>query len=689
MNKKILTVLSVIGIAAAAYAVPADRSVTKVVNPDGSVVEVRMFGDEHFSFMTDAEAQYILEPDKNGDLKPAIREGRSLQPVEKDINLLRREMEKVVNQRQTANPVVRAKAKLPELDNEGRSKFPTVGDVKGLCILLEYSDVNFSIEDPNGVYQQVLNEEGYSLYGGRGSAKDYFKAVSNGKFNTTFDVYGPVVLPETSKYYTGGYRMLDFYKAAAYAVQQLDDIIDYSQYDFDNDGVIDNVFFYFAGFGQNQSKKSSDVWPHQDYYDRHVTDENPSITLDGVKFNSYACSNELHYKLTNEKDEPWLDGIGTFCHEFGHVLGLPDLYDSGGSMFSSTESPAEFSIMDTGSYNLNSTCPPRYSGYEMWFCHWAEPEPVVEGTYYSLESMSLSATPRFLSWRVPTRQGAETYYDEWFFFETRTQEGWDEGLGQSGMAIWRVNYDPVKWSENKPNQNKQPNWQLLEPYRAKDHSLWPGLDGRFFFSCPGVGTALVPQNSSEGFSAVIDDIKYDDENKTTSFGLNRLSVADRPDVVATFNTPLADQEKRDITLSWSPVEGARDYLLTVTCYDEDNWLRYVGSYDETTTFGANSVTIENVMEKFWDVKMTATVRAVTELPSTNISDKLVFTPSKLSDDSGVNDVVSLEKEDISAIIRKHGTRIYDVFGREYSRNDLKKGIYIIVEGGKSHKINIK
>lgn len=689
MKKFLVTVLSLVSFAISAYAVPAERSVSKYVNPDGSIVEIRLFGDEKFSFITDAESRYVMEPDELGNLRPAVREGRMLRPVEADIMMLRHEVESTIDLQSSVAPKMRSIAKLPDLDSEGRSKFPTVGDVKGLCILLEYSDVKFSVENPVEIYSQLLNEEGYSLFGSRGSAKDYFKSVSNGKFNTTFDVYGPVTLPETSKYYTGGYRMLSFYLAASYAIRALDEVIDYSQYDYDKDGVIDNVFFYFAGFGQNQSKNSSDVWPHQDYYDRHVSDSYPEVYVDGVKFNSYACSNELHYKLTNEKGEPWLDGIGTFCHEFGHVLGLPDLYDPDAFLIS-TDSPDEFSVMDLGSYNLNSTCPPRYSGYEMWMCHWAEPETAVEGSLYNLESMSLSAEPRFLSMRVPTQKGADTYYDEWFFFETRTQEGWDEGLAQSGMAIWRINYDPQKWKDNKPNVNRKPNWQLLEPNRSKDHSLWPGADGRYFFVCPDVTTALVPQNTSKGFSVIIDEIAYSDDTKTTTFGLNRLTVADRPTDTPTFRNPAVEEEERNIILSWFPVDNARDYLLTVTCRDEDNWLRYVGNYNVTSTGGRNTVVIENVMEKFWDVKMTAELRAVTNLPSTNVA-KIDFVPSKTPSLSEVSDI---DMEGYPAgngfdALRDSESRIYNMLGQICEKNNLQKGIYVVVKGNISYKINIQ
>lgn len=685
MKKTLFTILAAAGMAISAHAVPADKTISKVVNPDGSVVEIRLYGDENFSFITDVNSQYILEPDSYGYMRPAERNGRKLIANETDIRLLREEMTEIVNAHSGVTAQFRSKAMLPDLDSDGRSKFPTVGDVKGLCILLQYSDIEFSIENPVEVYDKLLNEEGYSLYGSRGSAKDYFKAVSNGKFNTTFDVYGPVTLPETSKYYTGGYRTLDFYKAAEYAVKYLDDVIDYSQYDYDKDGVIDNIFFYFAGFGQNQSKNSADIWPHQDYFDRHVSEECPEIIVDGVKFNSYACSNELHYNLTNSKDEPWLDGIGTFCHEFGHVLGLPDLYDPEAFLVA-TESPNEFSVMDRGSYNLDSTCPPRYSGYEMWMCHWAEPETVVEGCGYDLESMSTSTEPRILTMRVPTAKGADTYYDEWFFFETRTQEGWDEGLAQDGLAIWRINYDPQKWKDNKPNVNKNPYWQLLEPNRAKDHSLWPGADGRYFYICPDVTTSLVPQNNSKDFSVVIDEITYNDEKKMTSFGINRLTVADRPTEAPTFNTPDANQETRDLTLSWTPVEGARDYLLTVTLRDEDNWLRNVGGYDESSTFGQNSVTIENVMEKFWGLKMTAVVRAVTSLPSVNTSDKLVFTPSLLADVQEI-EIDAIGNGNGFEALKSADARVYDMLGRECDKNNLGSGVYVVINGNNSYKIN--
>ena len=144
-----------------------------------------------------------------------------------------------------------------------------------------------------------------------------------------------------------------------YALDAVDDEVDFSKYDFDDDGTVDTVYFIYAGYGQADTGDETTVWPHQSILQGMVGSKK---LLDGVYVNPYATSQELkggsHYYYQDGE----LAGIGTFCHEFGHVLGLPDLYDPNYNKQCIT--PNEWSIMDQGSYSGDSNCPPLFSAYE-------------------------------------------------------------------------------------------------------------------------------------------------------------------------------------------------------------------------------------------------------------------------------------------------------------------------------------
>lgn len=684
MLKRIWLTLPALMLGLAAGGVQADPSPTRIVNPNGSVVEVCEFGNEFFSFFTDINHKILYEYDGEGNIVPAIREGRNLLVNKDDIDLLKKATLRKVN-----NIPTRA---VFNIADDGRSAFPTQGKVKSLIILVEYPECPFAVENPQELFTRKCNEKGFSDYGGCGSVKDYFEANSHGRFSPSFDVYGPVKLPESSKYYTGGYRMQKFYEAVGYAVKELDDEIDFSQYDNDGDGLVDTIFFYFAGHGQNDTKDTSLIWPHQWDYRKYVSTPAGALICDGVEIGPYACSSELKSKIPDGEEQPWMDGIGTHVHEFSHVFGLPDLYDTDGGSFFSTTSPEDWSVMDHGNYLGYSTCPVGYSAYEQYFCRWLDSmEEMTPGEEYSLASNSNTTEPKAYYIRVPKSKGSDSYYNEWFFFETRTRHGWDAQIPEEGMLIWRIDFDRDAWTDNKVNINRKPHWELLSPDSYNKKFTWPGEKGESWYLCPEVTTTLKPSNTSKDFNVILDDIRYDAATETVTFGYNRIT--ERPATTTFLKNPWVDHDLRNIYLTWEPVEGADDYLVTVTCYDEDNWLRTVNGFSEKSSGGNNYVTIENVMEKFWKFEMTATVRVVEKIPSSNISNSVKFTPEsvKETEESGMDNVnvdIITVYGTTGEIIAPEGSVVYDLQGRSRGLKGLEKGIYIVTSGNRAFKVRV-
>lgn len=365
---RIITFLTAIVIGAASlWAIPAKPGPLKVTQPDGTELTIFMYGDEHHHYITtedgyllsnNGDAYYYAQIDAKGEIKTSallaspvsmrsVRENEFLQNINKE------DVKNALN-RQRAKQMQRT----PGVGLFTDGKFPAHGPQKVLVILVEYKDRKFVLGDKaHEHFDAMLNKEGYDEYGATGSVRDYFINSSDGQFYPDFDVYGPVTLENKMSYY-GGDTMTTIdenaWKMIPEACQLIDDEVDLSQYDCDGDGFIDNVYVYYAGLGQAQGGSASSVWPHSWNITLATKDE---YIFDGVKLDHYATSNEWLGNASSGHP----DGIGTFVHEFSHVLGLPDLYSTNYNYDAFT--PGAWSVMDQGPFNNESRTPPQYSAF--------------------------------------------------------------------------------------------------------------------------------------------------------------------------------------------------------------------------------------------------------------------------------------------------------------------------------------
>lgn len=301
--------------------------------------------------------------------------------------------------------------------------FLTKGKVKTLVILVSFSDLPFAVTDPNQAFSRSLNETGYSDNGATGSVRDYYFENSNGQFEPDFDVIGPVVLSGTSAYYGRDSADFDYHAPDMVweACQQADTLFntDFTQYDQNGDGALDNVFVIYAGYDQAQFPSSSDlVWSHK-------YSLSGKVAIDGKKIYTYACTSELR---KNNGANP--ASIGTFCHEFGHVIGLPDFYKTMGNGIAVMKN---YFLMDSGNYNNDGNTPPSLSAIERMLMGWITPSIMSnKAATYSLPSIQENK-----AFQIPTSTPGE-----YFFLETRAPLKWDntsqvEALGY-GLLIYHV-----------------------------------------------------------------------------------------------------------------------------------------------------------------------------------------------------------------------------------------------------------
>lgn len=405
-----------------ALAVPANPRPIDITQPDGSTVTVRAIGDERGYEYYSLDGQMMIT-DADGFLRPAS------------------EKETAVHRNSQA--ARRALGDKPNYIFNG-TPFPATGEPHGLVVIVQYTDVKFSMDDPLDFYTRQLNGEDYTDYGATGSARQYFIDNSNGLFKPTFDVMGPFTLKNNQKYY-GGNVMMGGYSDEPHAREMVTEACqqmydaghDLSIYDHDGDGVIDNVFVIYAGNGEadNPNKYANTVWPHS--ADFAAYQEFP--TYGDVTLNRYGCTNELDSSYQRP------DGIGTFVHEFSHVLGLPDLYNTINSYDAST--PGNWSALDYGPYNNQGRTPPFYSAFERYSLNWIEPRTLQPGEQ-KLEPLPLVNDALILTVSEDESTGLPK---EFYMFENRQLISYDAHLPNHGMLIWHIDFDQEAWDDNSPN----------------------------------------------------------------------------------------------------------------------------------------------------------------------------------------------------------------------------------------------
>lgn len=399
-------------------AVPAKRERCTLTLADGSTVEATWMGDESMHFyMTD--------------------EGRCLQ--EDSLGIAHFVDAEQLHRRWTAKAAKR-KTAMERRTASKRSKAGgmTTGSKRGLVILIQFPQTPFHFTNAN--FQRIFNEVGYTDEVNIGSVHDYFLDASYGRFDFTFDVVGPVELEHSLSYYGNNNGNGDDQavgQMVAEAIDKVDQDVDFSRYDWDGDGEVEQIFLIHSGYDEAQTRTKSDIWSHAWTLSEAMDegDGNGAVEADGVIIDSYACSAELRGRTGYH-----IMGIGTACHEFTHCFGMPDTYDTKGYSFGMNS----WDLMDYGEYNGDGGTPAGFTSYERMLCGWLQP---IEMRYAMRVRNMQPLTSKPVAY-ILRNTGKE---DEFFLLENRQQESWDKYLGGHGMLILHVDFDSLAWAENNVN----------------------------------------------------------------------------------------------------------------------------------------------------------------------------------------------------------------------------------------------
>jgi M6 family metalloprotease-like protein len=443
------------------YSVPATPNPISVTQPDGTELTIRLHGDENFNYKTTMDG-FALETNSDGVYTYAQLDANNklictnikANNIEKRLPAEKAFVSKLTPNLNLSkqNLIGRAMRSRSNISSSSPQKsYPLIGSPRALVILVNFSDNVFKTPSPQVAFTNLLNQDGYSANGGTGSARDYFMASTYGKFAPTFDVVGPFTLANNIAYYGANASNGDDGKAEymiAEACAAANASVDFANYDVDNDGYVDNVFVYYAGYNEAEGASANTIWPHR--FDLYSGGYPNNRIFDGKTVNNYACTSELKGASGTS-----MCGVGTFCHEFGHVLGLVDYYHT-------TESKTTletWDIMDGGAYNNSGRTPPLYSVYDRFFLGYLTPQQYSFGASLTLNPLYQGKTQptdtknqAFLfSATTHNLNGANPSPKEFFMVEYRKKTGWDAYLPAEGMLIWHIDYDQAAWNNNSPN----------------------------------------------------------------------------------------------------------------------------------------------------------------------------------------------------------------------------------------------
>lgn len=490
-----------------ALAIKANPNPVTVEQPDGTKITVRLHGDERFHYVTTVDG-YLIRRDKDGFFNYVNTTGTdafkslSKQRVHNFDKREQGEMQFVSTLTpiaklkdsffSTAKGIKKAPAQLLDRSvvNPVRTLTAEVPESEYLVILVSFKDKSFSFQ--NSDFDKWLNEKNYSVDGGTGSVKDYYRDNSMGKFVPNFTVAGPYTLKYGQTYYAGNDKDTGedtnpraMIVEACQMAKADHPELDFSRFDNDGDGYMDNVNVVYAGYSEASTGDGDDMWPHS----WTLSDE--SIRIDGITVNNYSCSAEL-VGASGTK----MDGIGTFTHEFGHILGLKDMYDTDQYLNGYGIDPGGYSLFASGSYNNDSRTPPCLMAFERMQMGWCEPVELKEPEDVALPSIATNVA-RYIN-AQPGRAAGTGH--EWFILENRQNVGWDAYLPAHGLLIYHYDYTQEMveqyWSVNEPNNNATHRCMYIkaadgiDDTNSRNGDTYPGRSGNTEFTDTSVPDAL-------------------------------------------------------------------------------------------------------------------------------------------------------------------------------------------------------
>ena len=513
------------------YAVSAFPYKVKVLTENGKEVLITMAGDEYrkyaisqdgYSLLCDSAGWWYITRSNNGDIIKSDYKLVSSEDESEELRQFKAGCPKGLVPDVKVSPIL-YKAHGTRKSN---TSAPIIGKRRALVILMQYKDLKF--QKTRDEFIELFNAIGYKESGAKGSVRDYYKFVSQGQLNYISDIYGPYTAKNNMSYYgrnnSNGGSDTNPVELCVEAMRNLPDTVDFSVYDNDNDGLIDNVHIIFAGYGEEAGASADAIWAHE--YPHRIGLKNEI----GYSLAGYSCSPELRGNMGNN-----ISYIGVICHELGHALGAMDYYDTNYRTGGEYEGTGIWDIMASGSWNDNGRTPSNFNPYvRTTIFGWNRQVVLDENKKVIIPRIEADNSGESIVYRIET--GSDGDY---FLLENRQLYGFDESLPGSGLMIYHIHPSIDKYQSTNTVNSTHP--QCLYPVCASGSNPiigdygdinsancpFPGLRNVRSFSPTSSPSAVAWNGSTANVS--ITNITQDSHNGSISFSTDKNSETTEPD----------------------------------------------------------------------------------------------------------------------------------------------------------------
>ena len=516
-----------------------------------------------------------------------------------------------------------------------------------------------SNEEAVAFYRRHFNEENYNEGKYFGSVRDYFICQSDSLFRPKFEILGPITLEHSSSYYgrnKGGFDM-GATEMMNEAIRKLTEGgTNFSAYSTTGNNV-PLIAFIYAGDGEHATGESDDVIAcYYPLFSTHIGENT---------FQTALCVNETaDYDGTGQQP----DGIGTFCHEFSHAMGLPDFYNTNG--LSGIFGLDAWDIMDYGQYVGLGHRPTGYSAYEREFMGWLRIDTLTtKKQMVTLTPLASQKAKQTRAYKILNEQDATG--NEYYILENRQASAWfDEDYGK-GMLVYHIDYDVRAWTGNAVNNSRRHQRMTIIP---ADGILTPSYDTDNLKTFQGDTYPGLTDNTELSDNSMPCDTAYtgnymnrllagirEDENGNISFAYmakGKLATPEKPSFE--YESPTS------LKISWEHVAYAENYVIKV----EENGIRLPADTVKDASYRLTGIHPDS--KYAINIQATADDYIASEWQDIRIE----ATPSKTAG-------TVIDKATTAEIWTANGFYL----GRKMPSN-LKKGIYIIRKGAERRRIFI-
>ena len=407
------------------YGVIAYPSPIEFKLPDGTSLTIKLMGDEKVNWAETPDGYSILLNEKgfyeytildtDGNM---VRSGVRVSSVNKRTLEEQQFLNKIPKGLRFSQSQVSLMLQIWDIsEKEATKDFPTTGERKLICILMGFADLAFT--KTQAEFNNLFNQVGYSLGGATGSVKDYYLENSYGQFNLTVDVAGPYTASQNFAFYGGSSGTENPRPLIVEAINAADPDVNYAEYDNDGDGWVDGVYVIYAGYGKEAGGPAGSIWAH-------AWQLSTALYRDGVYLSRYSCSAELRGNSGSN-----ITRIGVIGHEFGHVLGAPDYYDTNYETGGSFSGTGQWDMMAGGSWNNGGATPAHHNGFtKVVVYNWANATLLTSPSTVTLNNAAQNSNSFY---RINT-----TTTNEYFLVENREKHLFDAAIPGSGMIIYHV-----------------------------------------------------------------------------------------------------------------------------------------------------------------------------------------------------------------------------------------------------------